>query len=138
MLLREHQSVHFGAETSSIQLGTKQPNLVRQLKLYLDDDGLLRSRDRLHNAPLPQEAKCPILISPNTRLCELLVRDAHYMMSHMGVSATMTYLRQKFWVPKLRQFRKRSSILVYSAKKLQENRSNYQTLLHYHPCVCLI
>ena len=41
----------FQQEQESITLGCCQPPIVRQLKLFVDRDGLLRSGGRLHNAP---------------------------------------------------------------------------------------
>ena len=76
----------------------------RQLNLFLDNDGLIRCKGRIHNAPIPESAKFPYLIPANHRLAELIVRDAHTQVLHAGVNATVTQIRQLFWIPSARQF----------------------------------
>ena len=34
---------------------------------------------------------------------ELLIRGAHETVMHSGVNNTMAFLRQRFWIPRLRQ-----------------------------------
>jgi hypothetical protein len=43
-------------------------HLVRQLRLYLDSDGLIRCGGCINNAPLPDDAKCPYLLPKKNRL----------------------------------------------------------------------
>ena len=76
---------------------------LRQLNLFLDKDGLIRCKGRIHNAPIPESAKFPYLIPANHHLAELIVRDAHNQVLHAGVNATVTQIRQLFWIPSARQ-----------------------------------
>ena len=41
------------------QSGMKKPPLVRQLRFFADNTGLLRCGGRIHNAPLSETAKFP-------------------------------------------------------------------------------
>ena len=78
-------------------------HLVRQLRLYLDSDGLIRCGGRINNAPLPDDAKFPYLLPKKNRLMSLLISDIHIQNQHCGIGATVTYLRKKFWIPSARQ-----------------------------------
>lgn len=83
------------------------PPLVRQLRLFLDKDGLLRCGGRIHNAPLSELARFPYLLPQNNHLTELIVYNTHVRLSHAGVGSTLTALRQSFWVPTGRQYVKK-------------------------------
>ena len=67
--------------------------LVRQLRLFLDSDGLLRCGGRIHNAPLDDSAKFPFLLPPRHPLSKLIIHDVHVKQLHSGVNATVTALR---------------------------------------------
>ncbi|XP_053406534.1 uncharacterized protein LOC123530253 [Mercenaria mercenaria] len=77
--------------------------LVRQLRLYLDTDGLIRCGGRIHNAPLEYATKFPYLLPKKHKLTRLVIQDAHGKQLHSGVNATITHLRQKYWIPAIRQ-----------------------------------
>jgi len=81
----------------------KRPPLVRQLRLFVDDKGLLRCGGRIHNAPLSELARFPYLLPPHHHLTTLIVNSTHVLVSHAGVGATLTALRQSFWIPTGRQ-----------------------------------
>ena len=74
--------------------------LVRQLRLFLDSDGLLcwggGGGGRIHNAPLDDLAKFPFLLPPKHPLSKLIIHDVHVKQLHSGVNATVTALRQTF------------------------------------------
>ena len=48
----------------------------------------------------------PIFIPPKTLLAEKMVEKAHLQTIHGGVGLTMTKIRSRFWIPKLRQLTK--------------------------------
>ena len=77
-------------------------SLIRQLRLYLDKDRLIRCGGRINNAPLPENAKFPYLIPKKHRLTKLLINDIHIENLHSGIGVTVTYLRQKYWIPSAR------------------------------------
>ncbi|VDI38150.1 Hypothetical predicted protein [Mytilus galloprovincialis] len=77
---------------------------VRQLGLFLDESGLIRCNGRIHNAPIPESAEFPYLIPANHPLTRLIVLDAHEQLLHSGMNATVTYIRQTFWIPTIRQY----------------------------------
>ncbi|KAK5977692.1 hypothetical protein GCK32_009436 [Trichostrongylus colubriformis] len=96
VLLRNHQRVHFP---------TSRKNVLKQLKLQTDKQGILRCRGRLEKSGLPFDARQPVLIAAKSDLARLIVRQAH-MPFHCGVSHTIANVRQNYWIPKLRQLTK--------------------------------
>lgn len=60
-LLRVEQRAHFSAEADCIANKNPFPSqsLIRQLRLFLDDDGLLRVQGRAQNANEPYGSQHP-------------------------------------------------------------------------------
>jgi hypothetical protein len=81
----------------------KQPSIIEQLRLYVDDNGIIRSDGRIHNAPLDMDTKFPILLPTRHALTTLIIKATHCNTMHSGVSSTIVFLRQKFWIPRIRQ-----------------------------------
>ena len=77
--------------------------LVRQLKLILDHDGLIRCGGRIHNAPLSELAKFPYLLLSHHIFTTLVIKNAHATQLHSGVNATLSAIRQTYWIPSARQ-----------------------------------
>ena len=71
-----------------------------QLSLFLDDKQIWRCRGRLENADIPYAAKYPILLPREHPLTTLVVQEAHVRVYHGGVKATLTDVRQRFWIVK--------------------------------------
>lgn len=76
------------------------PNLVRQLNLFVDQCGLLRVGSKmLKSKKIYKDAQCPILLSKNCRITELLIMEIHEKLLHAGIFSVINELRKKFWVP---------------------------------------
>ena len=88
----------------SISGHVKQTSIVRQLRLFIDDRGLIRCGGRLHNAQLDETTKFPYLLPAKHPVSELIVTDAHRSQLHAGVNQTVIHLRQKFWITAMRQY----------------------------------
>ncbi|XP_070535087.1 uncharacterized protein [Ptychodera flava] len=54
---------------------TMREPLVRQLQLFIDRDGILRPGGRLHNAPINEETKFPILLPRNHAFTRLVIQQ---------------------------------------------------------------
>ena len=80
------------------------PPLIRQVRLFLDDNHLIRSGGQIHNAPTSELAKFPILLPTNCSFTDLIVMDTHTTLHHGGISITVTALRQVYWIPSTRQY----------------------------------
>ena len=73
------------------------------LSLFMDEKGILRCRGRLENAPIPFDARYPILLPRCSRFTHLVINECHLKVLHNGVRDTLKELRSKFWVTKGRQ-----------------------------------
>ena len=73
-----------------------------QLKLYLqkNEEGLYKCRGRI-------QGSYPIYLTPDGLLTEKIVCDKRVLRLHGGVGLRMSFIRQQFWVPRLRQLTKR-------------------------------
>ena len=76
--------------------------MINQLGLFLDSNGLIRSKGRVGNSELEDSACHPLLLS--TRL---IVLKCHVDCMHGGVNQTLNQVHQEFWIPTGRQCVKR-------------------------------
>ncbi|XP_067016654.1 uncharacterized protein [Acropora muricata] len=74
-----------------------------QLGVIKDMNGILRSKGRLCNSPLPETAKFPAWLPCDHHITKLIIRDCHHKVMHNGVRETLTELRSRFWLTKGRQ-----------------------------------
>ena len=106
--IREIQSQSYLHELANLQNKTaSRLSLVRQLRLFLLDDNIIRCGGRIHNAPVPFTTKFPVLLPPNNHFTTLVVNDAHERSLHSGLNHTLTHVRQHYWIPQARQFIKK-------------------------------
>ena len=92
------QRAHFGEVFSALKNGSFH-NLQSQLDLHVDENGLLRCYGRLQKADLDLGAKMPILLPRNDYFTELIIRDIHGRLIHVGVGHTLAQIRQTYWIP---------------------------------------
>lgn len=78
----------------------KRNNIQCQLGLYIDPSGLLRCQGRLEHSTLNEGARHPILLPSHHRFTQLMIEKHQKELLHAGVSHTVSYLCQKYWVPK--------------------------------------
>ena len=107
--LRDTQQSVYSKEINNLQQLANHPNtprrmLVRQLRLFIDAKGFLRCGGRIHNAPLKDLTKFPYLIPAKHPFSRLIIWDIHVNLYHAGTSATLTALRQTYWIPSARQY----------------------------------
>ena len=70
---------------------------------FLDQSGNLRCGGRIHNAPITELPKLPYLLPAKYPFTTLTVQAIHQAQLHSGVNATLTAIRQKFWIPAARR-----------------------------------
>ena len=75
-----------------------KPNLVRQLNLAVNDNGLIVARGRLEYSNIHRESKEPILIA-KSQLITLMIQSIHSRQLHAGIGGTVVALRRRFWLP---------------------------------------
>ncbi|KHJ89034.1 integrase core domain protein [Oesophagostomum dentatum] len=93
-ITRNHQEIYLEEDY--------RKSMDNSLILFRDDQGIWRSRGRLGNSTLNEEAKHPALVVPNTSLARLIIHEAHGDY-HRGVEHTIAAIREHYWIPKLRQ-----------------------------------
>ena len=110
-ILKEVQSEYYGQE---IKFCKGQPKVipsglkvassrVQQLRLFVDDRGILRVGTRLKNAPISETTKEPALIPKNCHFTALVIWRVHLRLNHASVGQTLAELRQFYWIPQARQ-----------------------------------
>jgi hypothetical protein len=81
----------------------KLKDLKKNLQLFRDEKGVIRSRGRLENSDLEVPEKFPILLPKNHRFTRLMITDCHERLMHAGVRQTLAQVRLVYWVPQGRQ-----------------------------------
>ncbi|XP_035204522.1 uncharacterized protein LOC118179458 [Stegodyphus dumicola] len=100
------QFKHYSTEvTQLLSKGTiDKSSRTFNLNPELDDNNLLCLKGRLQFSSNDMRAKHPCLLPSNDKFVELLICDSHTIMCHLGVDATLTHLREQFWIVKSRHF----------------------------------
>ena len=94
-------------ELDSLTLKNKpRTALVKQLRLFLDDQHLIRCQGRIHNAPVSESTKFPVLLPTYHPFTKLVVLSTHVQQLHSSVNSTLAVIPQRFWIPKARQLLK--------------------------------
>ena len=73
------------------------------LKLFVDNNGIVRLKGRFENCALNYDEKFPALLRSDSYFTYLLIIDAHENVFHQGIEATLNYIRSKFWLIKGRK-----------------------------------
>ncbi|XP_076095349.1 uncharacterized protein LOC143066242 [Mytilus galloprovincialis] len=103
--IKDTQQDRFVKELEHISLNPKVKSLplVQQLRLYLDENGIIRCKGRIQNSSLEENAKFPILLPKNHKLTDFVIMNAHLRNLHTGVGQTITHIWQSYWIPAIRQ-----------------------------------
>ena len=72
-------------------------NLKNNL-IFIKENNNFKCKVCLENAPIPIEARLPILIYCKHYSSKLIIWDIHRKLKHAGTKQTLTELRQKYWV----------------------------------------
>ena len=83
-----------------------------KLNLHKNGEGLYECRGRI-------QGSYPTHLPPDDLLTEKMVHDVHVLSLHGGVGLTMTLIRQKYWVPRLRRLTKKVIRGCYGCKTFQ-------------------
>ena len=101
--LKEAEIMWIRTMQEDLKRDPKYSNLERQLSIYEDEEGILRSRGRLEKSELIHNQKHPVVLPPRHPVVPLIIWDAHDKVLHSGVNDTMAFIRETFWIPRLRQ-----------------------------------
>ncbi|XP_068225114.1 uncharacterized protein [Palaemon carinicauda] len=104
LLLSRDQGCYFAEEleyfNSSERLLKDVPRIVGQLNIYIDREGLLRVRSKLSRLKDEGRYRFPILLSKDSTLTTLIIRDYHERFAHAGVYSVLSEMRKMFWMSK--------------------------------------
>ncbi len=95
-----------------------QSNITKQLGLYMEQ-GMIKCRGRIQFADISESAKYPILLPRDHHVTQLLIKKCHVINKHYGINHVVAYMRQKWWIPKMRQTVKKVVNRCMTCKKLQ-------------------
>ena len=95
--IRNIQSASFAEEIECFRTG-KPNSRVKQLRLFIDDDSIIRCEGRIHHSTVPADAKQPILLPPKHHYTKLIIRDSHILVHHDGIRETLNCVRGKYWI----------------------------------------
>jgi hypothetical protein len=135
--IAREQKVYFPEELKFLRSINKPkviPNLVKDLNLFTDDFGVVRSKGRLSRCEsLPYDVMHPILISRNSHFSRLLIIKNHQNCKHLGVNSTLNALRnQGFWLPKGRPLIKTVIKECVLCQKYNSNAYKYPKPSDFH------
>ena len=100
-ILRQHQAEFYGKELAMCMGGRQLPSTdaLSSLSIFFDHDiNLLRVGGRLAQSEHPESVKYPILISPKSRLADLIIWRSHRTTWHGGPQMTLADTRQQYWI----------------------------------------
>jgi hypothetical protein len=95
------------------------PSLMPQLGLFVDRDGVLKSRGRIWHADLPQSTKTPVLLPAKHGFVQLVIFAFHERVKHSGIRDTLSTVRERFWILRGREAIKRVIRKCVLCRKLQ-------------------
>ena len=81
---------------------TNIPTLVSNLNLFLDSNGILRSKGRISKCLyFNYDVYNPVLLPKGNKFTSLFIKHCHAKVQHMGTGTTLNYLRQQgVWIPR--------------------------------------
>ncbi|CAH2109138.1 unnamed protein product [Euphydryas editha] len=102
------QHKYFEIEIDCLSQGKCVPKKSKLYTLnpYLDKDQIVRVGGRLRHAEIPPYQKSPIVLSYNCQLSKLITIDAHIRTLHGGHQLTLNYIRQKYWIFRVKNLTK--------------------------------
>ena len=105
ILIRAEQIKYAPLEMQQLKAG--QPISRRsewlQFNPKLDGEGVARMEGRIVRADEADDVRRPIIIPAKSRAARQIIQMAHLATMHAGVQGTMHYIRQRYWIPRLRQ-----------------------------------
>ena len=94
------QTENFSKEISFLKLQNKSntniPTLVSNLNLFLDFNGILRSKGRISKCLyFNYDVYNPVLLPKGNKFTSLFIKHCHSKVQHMGTSTTLNYLHEQ-------------------------------------------
>ncbi|XP_056603915.1 uncharacterized protein LOC130420572 [Triplophysa dalaica] len=107
-------------QTASFGSSQVKTSSLLKLKSFEDEnDKLLRVGGRLTNAPIPFEAKHPVILPNNHHVTQLIISHYHLRLGHAGPERVLSEIRQRFWILKGRAVINRTLKSCIQCRKLR-------------------
>ena len=105
------------------------PNIVGQLNIYVDKDGLLRVRSKCDK--LVRRHGFPLLLAKNSYLTSMIVKGTHKILCHSGCYSVLSEMRKRFYVPSYfsvvrKNLRECVSCRRFKSRTIKINQSPYR------------
>ena len=98
-MIKKYISAQF-LNTSLLKITLKSlPNLIGQLNIYLDREGLLRVRSKFDRIVEGKLCSFPLLLAKDSILTKLIVLQYHVQLSHAGCYSVLSEIRKTMWIP---------------------------------------
>ena len=100
------QTENFSKEISFLKLQDKSnaniPTLVSNLNLFLDSNGILRSKGRISKCLyFNYDVYNPVLLLKGNKFTTLFIKHCHGKVQPIGTGTTLNYLREQgVWIPR--------------------------------------
>ncbi|XP_014835554.1 PREDICTED: uncharacterized protein LOC106913412, partial [Poecilia mexicana] len=119
--IKSTQESCFSSEISQLRSkqNVKVDSKIKDLKPFLDENGLISVGGRLQNSDLSFREQHPWLLPTNHKYSELLVQSCHKRVMHSGVRDTLTQVREQYWILRGRQLVRNIVSKCYICKKLK-------------------
>ena len=78
------------------------PPLISQLNVFRDADGILRVGSKfLKSKSKSNNRYCPVLLSKESYLTKLVIREVHANFNHAGIYSCLSALKKEYWIPNI-------------------------------------
>ena len=106
------------------------PNLVTQLNIYPDQNNILRIHGKFDKID-SRRVFFPVLLSKDSILTSLIIRDAHIRLGHAGYYGVLNLLRPSYYVPHIFSVVKKSNKSCVTCRRYNQrpvllNQSPYR------------
>ena len=119
-VLQMVQKESYASEYETLSRSDKSKScVVRQLNLFMAD-GLIKCRGRLNWSLLDEDVKYPILIPSKHLVTNLIIQHAHIAVKHYGVDHTVSHIRLRWWIPRIRQIVKKVIRICVKCQRLKK------------------
>ena len=127
-LLKQEQMSQFKEEYSFLASckTNNPPNRVRDLNLFLDENGVMRTSGRVDRSEGLDDNQCNRVLIPKGAFAELLVKDFHEKAKHMGTATTLNLVRKAgYWIPQCRAMVRRIVKSCFTCRKFNSFAYRY-------------
>ena len=100
LIIKVDQAHHFAMELDYLRRKKPVPvtSKLASFTPTIDTVGILRVGGKLQHASIPEFAKHPVILSPESQLATMIIREIHERLGHASTERTLHELRQQFQV----------------------------------------